>query len=146
VRDLCNFVSVHKLEGCVTFHSWMPHARIPEFVRSRDALVFPSECHEALPRTPMEAMLCNLPVIGTLTGGTAELLQSEVNALTFEAGDPIGLAKQIERLAWDPALAQCLADAGRRTVLERFTLGRMVNEIESFLEQIMSTRFSAVEG
>jgi hypothetical protein len=43
------------------------------------------------------------------------------------------LAEQVNRLIVDPYLFCRLAQAGRQTVLENFTLDKMVNEIEAYL-------------
>jgi hypothetical protein len=67
------------------------------------------------------------------TGGTMEILRHGENGLTFTPEDAEGLADQIDRLRTDPDLYDRLAQSGRKTVLEKFTLELMVNEIEAFL-------------
>lgn len=109
-------------------------ARLPEY----DALIFPSEIAEALPRTLMEAMACRVPVITTLTGGTSELVTPDLNGLVFRMGDARDLADQIERLVDDPDLAIRLAENGYQTVLRSFTQERMISEIEQFLTEIIT--------
>ena len=56
--------------------------------------------------------------------------------LTFAPEDSEGLAEQVGRLISDPALRYRLAQAGRQTVIEHFTLDRMVNEIEIYLKEV----------
>jgi hypothetical protein len=69
-------------------------------------------------------------------GGQPEVLHDGHNALTFKSEDAVGLAAQIARAASDPALRCKLARTGQQTVLEKFELGRMVDEIEVFLHSI----------
>ena len=52
---------------------------------------------------------------------------------TFAPEDADGLAEQVTRLIDDPDLCCHLVQAGRQTVLENFTLDKMVNEIEAYL-------------
>lgn len=98
-----------------------------------DVLVFPSEWEEPFARTVLEGMATGLPVIGALTGGTGEILVEGETGLTFAAGDSEGLARQIRRLAEEPALRRRLAANGRAVVASRFTLQRMVDELEAAL-------------
>ena len=58
------------------------------------------------------------------------------NALAFEAGDPLGLADCIARALAQPSLRHRLARAGQRMVYERFTLTRMVDDLEKWLQAI----------
>jgi glycosyltransferase involved in cell wall biosynthesis len=137
-RHLRAIVADQGLEDCVTFHGAIPRENMPSLLVQFDVLVFPSIYEEPLARMTQEAMLSGLVVVGTTTGGTKEILEHGVNGLTFEPEDARGLARQIGRLAADADLRRQLAEAGRQTVLERFTLTRMVDEIEDYLLRIVS--------
>jgi glycosyltransferase involved in cell wall biosynthesis len=125
------------LQNHICFRDWILRADVPDMLRQYDVFLFTSTGPEAMARTVMEAMAAGLLVIGSEVGGQTEMLQNNQNALTFQAGDARGLADQIEQILSDPTLLERLAQAGQRTVLERFTLDRMVNEIESWLEGIL---------
>jgi glycosyltransferase involved in cell wall biosynthesis len=60
------------------------------------------------------------------------------NGLTFEAEDSAMLADKINLIATEPVLMKKLAKAARKTVEERFSLDRMVTEIEESFNQILS--------
>jgi glycosyltransferase involved in cell wall biosynthesis len=85
-----------------------------------------------------EAMASGLVVIGTTTGGTKEILRDGETGLTFAPEDADGLAKQVTRLIVDPELCCRLSKAGRQTVLENFTLEKMVEQIEAYLFECFS--------
>ena len=121
------------LQDRVVFRGPVPREQMPQVLAEHDVLIFPSTGPEALPRMVQEGMAAGLVVVGTTTGGTGEILVDGENGLTFAPEDAQGLARQIERLVHDPALRERLAAAGRRTVQEKFTLEKMVNEIESYL-------------
>jgi glycosyltransferase involved in cell wall biosynthesis len=78
-------------------------------------------------------MASGLVVVGTTTGGTKEILREGETGLTFAPEDSVGLAEQVSRLNSHPGMGSKLAQAGRRTVREDFTLDKMVDEIENYL-------------
>jgi glycosyltransferase involved in cell wall biosynthesis len=131
---LQRLVAERNLGEYVTFHGLVAREQMPALLGQYDVLVFPSITLEALPRMPQEAMACGVVVVGTTTGGTKELLVEGETGLTFPPEDDEALSAQLLRLARDPALRQRLAEAGRHTVHEKFTLSRMVNEIEAYLQ------------
>jgi glycogen synthase len=136
VASLKRLVSQRHLDGHVTFHGLVARERMPGLLSHCDVLVFPSIAAEALPRMPQEAMACGLIVVGTITGGTRELLLDGETGLTFPPDDDETLCNQLLRLAREPELRRRLAEAGRQTILEKFTMERMVDEIEYYLEEV----------
>lgn len=122
-----------RLQDFVTFHKLISKEEMPALLQQFDVLIFPSIYEEPLARMTQEAMASGLAVVGTITGGTTEILREGETGLTFAPEDADGLAKQITRLFNDPDLCCRLAQRGRQTVLENFTLDKMVNEIEAYL-------------
>jgi glycosyltransferase involved in cell wall biosynthesis len=84
-------------------------------------------------------MLAGLVVVATPTGGTTEILTDGENGLLFAPGDAGDLAQKIARLAADPGLRRRLALAGQQTVIERFTGTKMMDAIESYLQEVART-------
>lgn len=121
----------------VRFRGAVPRHQMPQVLADHDVLVFPSVWQEPLARMVQEAMACGLVVIGTTTGGTEELLVEGETGLTFEAEDAAGLARQMARLVEQPDLFGRLARAARKAVEERFTLGRMIDELESTFYEVL---------
>jgi len=130
LRDL---VARGHLHDIVTFHEPVSKDKMPAILQQFDVLIFPSIYEEPLARMTQEAMASGLVVVGTTTGGTLEILRDGETGLTFAPEDADGLAKQVARLITDPDLRCRLAQAGRQTVLENFTLDKMVKEIEAYL-------------
>lgn len=134
LRDL---VSKHHLEHKVSFLGRVPRSEMPVLMRKFDSLVFPSIWNEPLARVMEEAMAAGLVVIGTLTGGTGELLVEGETGLTFQPEHPEILAQRIEQLYDDPALSRTLAENGRNKVLREFGRDRMVDEIDAYLKDVV---------
>jgi glycosyltransferase involved in cell wall biosynthesis len=70
--------------------------------------------------------------VATGTGGSAEYLRDEANALLFPAGDAAALAGALRRLADDAALRQRLRTDGLRTAA-RFTEDAFNSRLEEVL-------------
>jgi glycosyltransferase involved in cell wall biosynthesis len=130
LRDLVEREQLHEF---VTFHKPVSRDEMPAVLQQFDVLIFPSIYEEPLARVTQEAMASGLVVVGTTTGGTEEILRDGETGLTFAPKDADGLAEQVHRLIVDPDLCLRLAQAGRQTVLENFTLDNMVDEIEEYL-------------
>lgn len=122
----------------ISFAGRVPRSAIPAILALHDVFLFTSTWEEPIARSVMEAMAAELAVIGTAVGGQAEMLEDEGNALIYPANDAEALAASILHLQHAPRLRARLAAAGRQTVLERFTLPRMVDEIETWLLRIVS--------
>ena len=128
-----------QLHQVVTFHNPIPREQLPEFLAGYNALVLPSIWEEPLALISEEALAAQLVLIGTLTGGTKELLEPGVNGLAFPAEDANALAQQLRQLATDPALRRRLAQAGWQTVIDRFTMTHTLDEFERHLNAIVGT-------
>ncbi len=135
-ETLRSLVEQKSLQNYVDFQKAVSREKMPAILRQYDVLVFPSTYDEPLARMIQEAMAAGLTVVGTPTGGTKEILTDGKNGLTFLPGDAIGLADQLARLVVNRDLCGQLAQAGRRTVMERFTISRMVNKIEEYLQAV----------
>jgi glycosyltransferase involved in cell wall biosynthesis len=118
--------------GRVRFAGRIARSEVPARLGQYDVYLFTSIGPEALARTVMEAMAARLLVIGAETGGQVEMLEPDRNALTFKAGDAIGLTNQIERALHNPQLMEQIAQAGQQTILERFTLEKTVDHFENW--------------
>jgi glycosyltransferase involved in cell wall biosynthesis len=133
---LHSLVSQAGLTDYVSFLGWVSPEEMPELLRKFEVLLVPSIWPEPLARIVLEGMATGLVVLATPTGGTREILTDGENGLLFAPDDPEDLAQKIVRLADDSTLRRKLARAGRQTVAERFTVMKMLDEMESYLQEI----------
>jgi glycosyltransferase involved in cell wall biosynthesis len=98
-------------------------------------LIIPSIWREPLGIVFLEGMIAGIPVIHTGTGGSSELVVNGENCLLFPPGNHEALALQIKRLAQDRDLYARLSATGKQTVMERYTLAKMLDAIEDDLKQ-----------
>jgi glycogen(starch) synthase len=135
-QQLHQMVRDWRVEDRVTFHKPIDRSELPAFLAQHDVLVLPSIWEEPQARISQEAMAAGLVLVGTLTGGTKEILVDQQNGLAFPPDDAEGLASQLKVLAEDPALRVRLVEAGWQTVSERFTIARMIDQLEAYLAEV----------
>ena len=138
VQHLHQLVQDWHIEDRVTFHTPIERAKLPAFLAQYDALVMPSIWEEPQARISQEAMAAGLVLVGTLTGGSKEILIDGQNGLAFTPDDARGLADRLSILAKDPALRLRLTKAGWETVNERFTISRMLDHLEAYLTEVVT--------
>lgn len=107
---------------------------IPAFMASGDLYVLacqraPDGDIDGLPQMLMEAMACGLPAVSTRLVGIPDLIADGETGLLVAPEDPEALAGALARLAGDPGLAERLAAAGRRHVLDRFDLATCLDPL-----------------
>jgi glycosyltransferase involved in cell wall biosynthesis len=107
--------------------------------REVDALVVPSRW-ETGPLVVWEAMAAGVPVVASryLGSGLEDALRDEENALLFDGGDADAAARQLARLARDPALADRLAAAGRELARARYSRERSIDAWERAIESVLA--------
>lgn len=133
---LRSLVNQAGLTDYVSFLGWLPAEEMPGLLRKFDVLLVPSIWPEPLARVVLEGMSSGLVVVATPTGGTREILTDGVNGLLFTPYDTEDLARKIVSLADNADLRRKLALAGQQTVAERFTVSKMLDEIEDYLQEI----------
>ena len=87
---------------------------------------------EGLGLAVLEAMAMGRPVIVTDVDGLREIVTHERDGLVVQSGNVATLAETMARLLRDRELAQRLADAGRKHVVENFSLEGMARRLETF--------------
>lgn len=76
--------------------------------------------HEPLGVAYMEAMSCEVPTIGTDSGGVRELITNGVDGYLVSPKSPPELAAAIEEVLVDPERAMRIAQAGRERIVQSF--------------------------
>lgn len=84
---------------------------------------------------PLEANACGTPVVAIAEGGVRETVVDGVNGLLGESEEQ--LARAVERLRDDPALARALGRAGRKLVEERWSLAAATDRLERQLLEVV---------
>ena len=99
-------------------------------------LVYLTEA-EGLGSGALLAMSAGVPVIASRVGGLPEAIESGVNGI-LTSNEPDAVAECIRRLESDPDEAARLGANARRTIEERFTVERMVDETIAVYRRILN--------
>jgi glycosyltransferase involved in cell wall biosynthesis len=75
---------------------------------------------DAFPRVALEGMLMELPVVGTRTGGIAEIILDGETGLLVPPGDSAALARACGHLLSHPEEGSRMGRRGRERVLSAF--------------------------
>jgi glycosyltransferase involved in cell wall biosynthesis len=106
-------------------------ADVPDTLSAFDVSVHPS-LNDNLGGT-VESLLMARPFVASDIRGYADTVLHEKTGLVVPAGDATALAGAIIRLLRDRDLGRTLGENGRRWMLERFTLSRVVADTEALL-------------
>lgn len=136
VAELQQTISMKGFEPFIQFTGKRNNEQLPEIYADHDIFVFASIWDEPFGITLLEAMASGLAVVGTATGGSAEILQDSINAIVFEKDNPVSCASQIIRLVEDPSLHAVISKAGRKTVEQKFQFDTTIDSIEECLFNI----------
>jgi glycosyltransferase involved in cell wall biosynthesis len=118
-------------------------ADVVPWLQALDVFALPSYANEGVPQALVQAMLVGLPCVTTTAGSIAELATHEATALVVPAQDPPALARAIERLLGDPALAQRLGAAARAHCAARFSYAGMLDRMEAVYAALVEARAPA---
>jgi glycosyltransferase involved in cell wall biosynthesis len=95
--------------------------------------------HEAFGRVTAEAMSQGIPVVGTATGGTPEIITNGRNGLLYD-GTPEDLAAKIVQIAASPARYRQMSGHALEEARKRFNNERYVAEVYEVLESVLAAR------
>ncbi len=102
--------------------AWMGQLKQSDLVRlyqCATALVVPST-DEGLGLVAAEALLCETPVVAFRSGGLTDVIQDDMTGFLVTPGDPMDLAKALDRVLDNPVEAGEFGKAGRMYALSAF--------------------------
>lgn len=113
---------------------------VSEMKRLRKAVDIELVCSrcEAFGRVTAEAMLAGIPVVGSNTGGTPELIEDGIDGFLYEKGNINQLAKKIEALITNPKLRQEMGRNAQIKAKNRFLISNCVSEIERIYHEVIA--------
>jgi glycosyltransferase involved in cell wall biosynthesis len=110
-----------------------------------DAVALPSG-NEGTPVTVIEALAAGKPVVAYAVGGVPDVVRDGVDGLLVEPGSTSALAERLAQLAGEPELGRRLGAAGRERVLERYGVGRLLDDVDRLYRETMAATLPARAG
>jgi glycosyltransferase involved in cell wall biosynthesis len=110
-----------------------------------DVLAHPAEM-EGLGVALLQAAACSVPIVAGRAGGIPEIVRPGLNGELIEPGDADALARHLVRLLADADLRNRYGAAGRRLVLDEFSIDAMVDGNRSIYAAVLGTATSRWGG
>lgn len=123
--ELRAYVRDNGLDDAVTFTGYV--SNVDQYLKAADVFVLPSES-EAFPLSLLEAMACGLVVIGTRTGGIAEIVRDGENGLLIPVGDDRALLDALRFASEDSDESRRLGSQAREDVVADYGIARVAEE------------------
>jgi glycosyltransferase involved in cell wall biosynthesis len=121
----------HQLEN-VHFHGFVNQGPLPQIYGASDVFVLPAE-NEPWGLAVNEAMCAGLPIVASAEVGCVEdLVQSDVNGLTFAAGDVEGLANALHPILVDMETRRRMS-AASRAIISRWSYAECAAGLQAAL-------------
>ena len=112
----------------IEFKGWVDKDEATRLVANASMLIFPSRGPESLSRVLLEASALGIPIAAMDTGGTRDIVESEVTGLLSTS--PEWLAKDVRRLRQDALLRRRLGDAAKRKIETEFDAAAVIARVE----------------
>lgn len=101
-----------------------------------DLMIFPSE-QESFGLAALEAMACEVPVIGTNSGGLPEVVVNGTTGLLFDVGDVDAMAEGAIDILSDEEKSIYMGTKGRERAVEVFDSRLIVPQYEALYEKAL---------
>jgi D-inositol-3-phosphate glycosyltransferase len=98
--------------------------------------------YEPFGLTPLEAMACGTPVIGSRVGGIAFTVADGETGFLVPPRDPDALTARLEEILQDPARRVRMGQAGRARVLDSFTWQQVAMHTAALYDDLLGERFA----
>jgi glycosyltransferase involved in cell wall biosynthesis len=132
------------VEQSTTFAGVVGPAERRTLLEGADVLVFPPQRNEGQGLVALEAMSAGLPLVVTASGGLAETVHDDVEAIIVPKQDPQAVAAAVTRLLQDSGLRARMGAAARERFESEYTLvrweSRMIEAFEAAAEPASGCR------
>ncbi len=137
IQRLAGLARTLGVDGQVSFTGAQPRHRLREYYSAADVFVT-TPWYEPFGITPLEAMACATPVIGSAVGGLLSTVLDGQTGFLVPPNDPAALAAQLARLQRDPLLAQRMGWTGLRRAQRHFTWERVAMQVASVYRSVLA--------
>lgn len=96
-----------------------------------------TSANEGAPVVVIEALAAGVPVVATDAGGTASVVDAGETGLIAPVGAIAELQEAVERLRQDDALRAAMGALGATRMRERFSVERMVDDVDRLYSRIL---------
>jgi glycosyltransferase involved in cell wall biosynthesis len=139
-NTVLNLIAQLHLNNEVEFCGKVELQMLPTLYQGARLFVLPS-IQEGLGIVILEAMASGVPVISTRCGGPEMMIQHGENGLFCENNNPEDMAEKMTMLLHHEMLSEELAERGRKTIEEKFSIRAVEREIIASLMEVYPEKF-----
>jgi len=133
---LNNMVSQNGLDDYFIFTGYKKEVRT--YLKDFDIFIIPSNYPDPFPRTVIEAMSFELPIIGfKAAGGIVESVDDGVTGILSDSGNTEDMGRAILKLIEDPTLRKSMGVAGRKRVKDNFLAIERTKDIQKNILEVL---------
>jgi len=136
IRSLALLAAHEGIADRVHFTGQQPRSVLRHYYSAADVFVT-TPWYEPFGITPVEAMACGVPVIGSAVGGIKDTVCDAETGYLVPPAEPRALAERLALLHANPELRRRLGAAGMRRAHELFTWSAVVERILDVYGQVL---------
>lgn len=123
--------------GQVRFAGQKPRAELRTWYSAADAFVT-TPWYEPFGITPVEAMACARPVVGSEVGGIKSTVVDGGTGFLVPSRDPQAVAERLATLQRNPLLARTMGDAGLRRAYRHYTWRSVAQQVAAVYAAVLA--------
>jgi glycosyltransferase involved in cell wall biosynthesis len=127
----------------VVFAGSVPHAEAAALIRSADVVVC-APWHSRMGVSPIEALACGRPVVGSTVGGVPDTLVPGRTGLLVPPRSPGALAEAVERLLANPSLRLRMGEEGVARVRQHHTWAQVARTTRDVYRAVTTAARQAI--
>jgi len=127
----------------VQFAGQQPRARLRLYYGAADVFVT-TPWYEPFGITPVEAMACSRPVIGSEVGGIKSTVIDGRTGFLVPSRDPQATAERLANLQRDPLLARSMGEAGLKRAYRHYTWRTVAQQVAAVYAAVLSEARSSL--
>ena len=139
IRRLAALARQRDIEAQVSFTGAQPRHKLREYYSAADVFVT-TPWYEPFGITPLEAMACATPVVGSAVGGIRSTVLDQKSGFLVPPHAPAALAARLAQLQREPELAQRMGWTGLRRAHRHFTWQRVAMQVASVYRSVLARR------
>ena len=124
------------LSGQVFFAGQRPRSELRDYYSAADVFIT-TPWYEPFGITPLEAMACSVPVIGSAVGGIKHTVVDGRTGFLVPPNDPVAVADRLAMLHAQPGEARRMGREGLRRVHGRYTWRHVTGRIADVYEAVL---------
>jgi glycosyltransferase involved in cell wall biosynthesis len=132
-NDLAAMARASGIADCTRFLGWQRD--LTTVYGATDVFLLTSR-NEGTPVALIEALASGVPGVSTDVGGVRDVIEDGVSGLLAPFGDARALASHVTLLLHEPAMARAMGERGRRAVIRRYQIDRLVGDVDALYREL----------